>query len=75
MFKAEYYPEEIAEALCAIIGKEPGEQEQRDYVDALYYLHTICQNNLNNEYFRTFYKLLEHLTEKAAEQPKKTCNA
>lgn len=71
MFNYEYYPEDVTAALCRLAGKEPTEQEEKQYMDAVYYLHSICENNLNNEYFRAFYNLLEHLTEKAAEQPKK----
>lgn len=65
-FKAEYYPEEIAAVLMNLAGEEfVMEDEGRpesEYTECLYTLMAICQNKYNNEYYRSFYRLLERVT-------------
>ena len=34
-----------------------------DIEECLYHLRTICENNLNSDYFRTFARCLELITE------------
>ena len=34
------------------------EKEINDIENALYYLKTVCENEYNHDYFRTFYKCL-----------------
>ena len=62
----EYYPDEIAEALCDLCKKElgykPDGQDYEDCREALYQLMATCQNNYNAEYFRTLYKVLAKVT-------------
>lgn len=65
-FKAEYYPEEIAAVLMNLAGEEfvmddEGRPES-EYTEALYTLLAICENKYNNEYYRSFYRLLERVT-------------
>lgn len=68
MFKAEYYPEEIADALCKLAGDTfVGKDEERpeiygDYTEALYTILAICDNKYNSEFYRSFYRLLERVT-------------
>ena len=63
----EYWPQEIALALIEIGNINTSTQEGRNIyaetIDALYYLKAICENEHNNDMFRTFYKLLEQVTE------------
>ena len=65
-FKAEYYPDDIAEALCRLAGEDfPEDYDSRNespYSEALYHLMAICENKYNNEYYRSFYRLLERVT-------------
>lgn len=62
----EYYPDEIAEALCDLCKKElgykPDGQDYEDCREALYQLMAMCQNDYNAEYFRTLYKVLAKVT-------------
>lgn len=62
-YGSEYYPGEIAEALCDLckimeLGYKPDEQDYEDCKEALYQLMAICENDYNSEYYRTFYKVL-----------------
>lgn len=54
-----YHPQDIA----AMLAKLTGNSEDADIVtsakDALYDLHTICQNDLNKDSYRDLYRLLE----------------
>ena len=61
-------PREIAERIYELNSdmdlmdyEEEKEQELSDLENSLYYLKTICQNEYNSNYFRTFYKSLENL--------------
>lgn len=56
-----YYPDEIAAAL-AKAAKEVYPENIESAVKALYDLKAICENELNSDYYRTFYKLLEAFT-------------
>ena len=65
-FEAEKSPQEIAERLFELYKnmdfldyKEQEEEIKNDLENVLYYIKTICENELNKEYFRTFYKILE----------------
>jgi len=73
-WKANNYPEEIAEALLHAVGHdaniEDGEgspeyaditAEKEDVVEALYHLKAVCENPYNKDYFRTFYNILDEL--------------
>lgn len=63
-----YSSDEIADALINICyGKEKNKipvEKCYQLENAIYHLYSICQNEYNNEYFRTFYKILEEITEK-----------
>lgn len=62
----EYYPDDIAEALCDLskkeLGYKPDGQDYEDCREALYQLMAICQNDHNAEYYRTLYKILAKVT-------------
>ena len=66
-FKVESYPCEIAEKLIEIskdmdfLDYEDIEKIKSDLENALYYIKTVAENEYNQEYFRTFYKVLENL--------------
>ena len=57
-----YYPDEIAAALAKAAG-ETSQEIINQATEELYNLKAICENELNSEYRRTFYKLLEEFTE------------
>lgn len=61
MGNIEYYPEEIAETLCGLAYEYPEEKVVKDCEDAIAYIKTIAENPYNNEYFRTFYKVLDKM--------------
>lgn len=63
--KFDYYPEEIAAALCDLCGEEYTADMPpfSDYVDCIYTLHAICENEYNSDFYRAFYRLLERVTE------------
>lgn len=57
-------PEQIADALYDIAkdmdwDSEYEEDIKKDLNDALYWLLATCQNELNSEYFRTLYRVLD----------------
>lgn len=67
-FNFEKYPRELAESIY----NATKDMDYMDYEDekelvlsdlenALYYLKTICENEHNENYFRTFYRILERL--------------
>ena len=65
-FIIEKYPEEIAQNLYENIKdmdfidyEEHKTELIADLENAIYYLKTLCENDYNSEYFRTFYKVLE----------------
>ena len=67
-FNFEKYPQEIAENLYNATTdmdwmdyEDEKELILNDLENALYYLKTICENEHNAEYFRTFYKILENI--------------
>ena len=66
--KFEKYPEEIAKTLYDLSAdmdaqdyKEQKEEELRDLTNALYDLKAICENEHNQDYWRTLWKALEML--------------
>lgn len=66
--KFEKYPGEIAETLYnlsadmdAMDYEEEKEQELMDLTNALYDLKAICENEHNQDYWRTLWKALEML--------------
>lgn len=65
IFKAEYYPDDIAEGLCRLAGEDfpegYDERNDHDYTECLYQLMAICENEYNNDYYRSFYRLLENV--------------
>lgn len=75
-----FYPSDIAEALKTEAenlpyekGFIPTEDELKECEQALYRLHTLCENRMNDESFRTFYKTLASVSSaiKAQEFDKK----
>lgn len=61
-FKTNYYTDEIAESLCRIAGVE-NHDVYAEAEEALYNLEVICENDLNDEKYRTLYRLLEDVAE------------
>lgn len=65
-YGTEYYPGDIAEKICQYLRDNqsydnqyiPEQNEEQDCVEALYQLHTICENQFNSDFYRTFYKVL-----------------
>lgn len=64
----EKYPNEIASRLYELAKdmdymdyEDEKEQVLNDLENALYYLKAICENEYNDEYFRTFYRILENI--------------
>lgn len=65
-FRAKYYPDEIAGALCVLADEsfpDDEERENSEYTHCLYTLMAICENKYNHEYYRSFYRLLERVAE------------
>ena len=67
-FKVEKYPQEIANNLYELQKdmdwmdyEEEKEEILQDLENALYYLKALCENPYNNDYFKTFYKILENI--------------
>lgn len=67
-FNIEKYPQEIADRLYELQKdfdwadyEEEKEEILDDLENAIYYLKSICENEYNNNYFRTFYKVLENI--------------
>lgn len=59
----DYYPGEIAAALCGYIGET--DTAVIDRIDsALYQLKAICENPYNSDYYADLYRALERFTEK-----------
>ena len=63
MFNTVYYPDEITTAFSSLV-TDMTEEEKKDLENGLYYLHSICENSLNSDYFRTTYKILERAAER-----------
>lgn len=68
-FKPENYTMDIAEKLYQLSCEqdfsdysETKEKEVAEIEQALCYLHTLCCNKYNNDYFRTFYNCLDRIT-------------
>ena len=59
-FKIEVYPEDIRDTLCAMANVQSSDDRQ-SIVDAMYNLACVCKNPLNNDYFRSFYNVLERI--------------
>lgn len=62
----EYYPEELAQKLYLMTEDmdyidylDTKEQTINELTNALYYIKTLAENELNPDYFRTIYKILE----------------
>lgn len=69
MFNPENYTMEIAKKLYQLSCdqdfsdyNETREKEVAEIEQCLYYLHTVCCNDLNSDYFRTFYNCLDRIT-------------
>lgn len=60
----EYYPDDIANALFDLAGIEPTADLFEKLENAIYHFKCIAENPYNNDYFRTFYKILEKMTDK-----------
>lgn len=67
-FIYEKYPQEISLKLYELQKdmdwmdyEEDKEKILNDLENALYYLKALCENPYNNDYFRTFYNVLENL--------------
>lgn len=67
-FEIEKFPDEIANKLFELAKdmdfqdyEEEKKQILSDLENALYYLKAIAENPYNNEYFRTFYRILENI--------------
>lgn len=67
-FKIEKFPEEIATELYEkakdmdfMDYEDEKEQTISELENALYYLKTVCENEHNQNCFRTFYKILERI--------------
>lgn len=59
----DYYPGEIAAALCGYIGEtDPAIVDRLD--SALYQLKAICENPYNSDHYTDIYRVLERFTEK-----------
>lgn len=66
-----YYPGEIAAALCGYIGEtDPAIVDRLDF--ALYQLKAICENPYNSDHYTDLYRALERFTEKQTKL--KDCN-
>lgn len=70
--RKDYYPEDIALALCSIADEnfenfdEYGEINPKveDLKDTLYDLMAICENKYNKDSFRTLWNTLQDISEK-----------
>lgn len=70
--RKDYYPEDIALALCKMADKnfkdydEYGESNPLaiDVQDALYQLMAICENEHNFDYYRTLWDVLQNISER-----------
>lgn len=67
-FEIEKFPEEIANKLYELAKdmdfadyEEEKEKILNDLINAIYYVKTICENPYNNDFFRTFYRILENI--------------
>ena len=67
-FEVEKYPQEIAEELYELAKdmdymdyEDEKEMVLGDLENAIYHLKAICENEYNNDYFRTFYRILERI--------------
>lgn len=67
-FEIEQFPQEIAQKLYELSKdmdfmdyEDEKELVLADLENALYYLKAICENEYNNNYFRTLYKILERI--------------
>lgn len=60
--KFEYYPDEIAAALADVAGELGNYGFVDSVTEAIYQLKAICENELNSDFYRDFYRLLEQFT-------------
>ena len=64
----EVHPLDIVEKLIVLadlyVDGEELEIARQHLTDALYHLDAVCQNDLNSDYFRTFYNVLSNIAEK-----------
>lgn len=58
----EYHPQEIAETLCKLAYDKPDKELVKECIKAVYELKAIAENPYNSDYYRTFYSLLEQIT-------------
>lgn len=63
----EVHPTDISDALSKLADfgndTEAEEVAKNDLAEALYNLDTICQNEYNNNYYRTLYNVLARIAE------------
>lgn len=64
--RKDYYPREIAEALCDLSGAEnlADGNTVEACEDAIYDLMAICENEYNRDCYRVLWDVLESLTER-----------
>ena len=58
----EYYPDDIATVLCKLAGNNDPD-DKRDCEEAVHQLKAIAQNEYNFDHWRTFWRILETITE------------
>ena len=60
----DYYPDDIARALCYMVSDNPDKETIDDCENALYNIKCIAGNEFNDEFYRTFWNVLQKITEK-----------
>lgn len=60
----EYYPDDIANTLFDLAGIEPTATYFEKLENAIYHFKCIAENSCNDECYRTFYRILEKITDK-----------
>lgn len=58
----EFYPDDITTALINCTDQQYTPEQVKEFEEALYNLKAICENPYNSDFYRTFYKLLEAVT-------------
>lgn len=69
--RKDYYPDEIAGALCRLADKDFEEYDEygqensimKSVGEALYQLMAVCENEYNSDYYRDLWDVLQNLTE------------
>lgn len=64
--KFEIHPTDLAVELCKIAGCKDW-FDTNQVISYLYNLKTICENKHNDDYYRTFWKILEKIVQNTAE--------